>query len=1601
MIRSINTIVRIGARSLVFLVSGVAFLCAVAVVLTQFDPVRRWGVREGLKLLNNELQGRVEIGAISGNIITGLTLHEVSVITDSTTMVYAPLIDLRYQLRPFFRDNVIGASVVIHNPVINLVRNAHDSIWNFAKLVKESPVTDSVSSPFPYTIDVHALEIQNATVSMSDLTQPMIFDTVARSVNYSYIRLESFNLSAQARIEPVDMSVWIQNLAFYMPHPDIRMVELAGRFAIDTNGITVDGLRIETERTLLDLDARIDSANFFANEVSGTEEWGEYPVQLALDAKRISTLELRRFLPDLAFLDGNPAIELEARGTYGDIAITTLQVDLTHSAIAIKGRLLNLDNPDSLFIEARMGESKLNYADAPLYVPGLEIPDLAYLGDVRLKSAAFVGYADLFNGSVDASTDIGTARGGAWMDLRGNIMRYNANVSLINANLEPVIQDQEFASDFNGNILANGSGTSLDDLNTEVRVYSESSTIGERSYQRLIVDGSVRDNGFIMIDTLLAAWGPKGQANEAAILNMAPGSVDVFMQGNVAATLSRPVSGSLIGDGVFSTNPALTLGGWLDMRNTDLPRYNIAAQGRRVALSDVMPGSSPTRMSFTIEGSGVSFDPDLMQGTATINVTHAELPGNRPFTPISADVALVIDSVANRTLRLRSNLADIDMAGQWDFSTVINGIAEGVNGIVEYLSKKASYREEDPFAMAQLPFGAPVSATYNLAIKNLAPLEIFLPGTQIHAVGELQGEISGTSQLFSITANGTLQNLLYRQDSMELRLLATQIGIELRNIAPGRIEDISTAQVVIRTDSTATFNGIDLNAPRIRASLEEGEFHIRAATAVNNQVSLAVNGQVNTTDPEGYRIQLDTVRVGLPNGIRWRNVGLVEALVNEDEVRIDTLAMRRANAEIISVRGSLLGGERLQNIQIKASEGYIRGLSQFIDGDSRNALDQMGGWLRELEVNLEGTLKDPTITATLAVDSLSYSGNFIGNILTNINYADKNLTGNVSIGNLLFPPGTVDSRLLTDTSHLTARIDINTLPVDLSLSSVDERLIEGRNVDIKARTDSLPIAFIAPFTPGVQIRGGLASLDFSISGQLPKLNYTGRGALHRARALIEGNNILYYADARIRFEKDTLWLDEMLIRNDPRDLQGGRATVQGSIDLAGFELGEIDLTAQTNQLLVLSDATQAVNETIYGDLVIASGVRPVKFTGKIDRPKLSGDISVLNGNLRMERGGAESVSSEVVNYVDYADWMRQLEEETYGPPDPNSEGAASRPPDTVAAADPATLGTPESLEERFAQAQERLRRVPASSTGERSSLTDALQLDLNISIAERLFLTIDFSPIEQLRAELTNDGDTLRVQRNNDGEMNLSGTVAVQPGSKYIFIKTFDATGSLSFSGPVDNTKLSIKAEHTARALRADNSFREYQVLIFITGTLDLLEIRLDYMVDGQPPAVADQESKNRNAISLLLFGRPADEIAGNALRTSVGNLGSSLLESGTSSVASRILTDILAGGTEFIRSLDIDMSGSPGNISQAKLNVVSQFGRVIIRAGGQISNPTANGTVTIDLPLSVLLDLKALRNIVIQLEREAQSFDSNSSDIPVQGNEVIYRARIQWRYVW
>lgn len=1592
MVQRIHNIVRTGARLLVAISSGLALLVAIILAATQVGFVRNWGLEYGLEALNAELEGKIEVGSVSGNILTGLSLHDVKLHAANTTVIEAPLVELQYQLRPFFNDKIIGARVQIYRPVIRLIRNARDSTWNFEHIARKKAVSPATTSPFPYTINLAELEIRDGDIGLSDLTSPDRFDTVARSVDYGYLKIDNLNLSARAEIEPARQLLLIQNLSFAMPRHEFRLVELSGNFRNDTTGVNVKDLRIETGRSLLDLSAHLDSVNLMATNDTAT--WRGSPLHVEMTAPHLSTLELKRFIPALGFLGGTPGITLAADGTIGNLEIKRLNLGLHPSVMNVTGRLRNLDRPDSLWLDLKIKDSHVADRDVLSYIPGIKLPDLRYLGDVEIRSGEFRGRADNFHLSVDATTAVGEARGAGRLDLRGNVMRYAVDMAVAHGNLGPVIADATYESDFTGRVVAEGSGTTLKELNTRILLKSESSRVMQRGYRRMVVAGTLRDGGFFQVDTIATLFGGDPRtANGVATLASSPKDIDAYLKSPAEQTLrSRGATLSESDRSLLSSGSSIGASGWLDLRNASDPKYHLQLRGNHFSLADILPDGSESRFSFTAAVDGSGFDPETILGTADVKMTEAELPSGEKLEPINAKVSLSREGTgSNRSLVVESDIADLTLSGEWNYSTIVPRIMTAVQGVTDYLSRKIKHRD-DFLLMGGSPYNGSVNAQYSLTVKDLSPLMIFLNGTQLSAHGKLEGSISGTSQILNVEAKGLMQDVRYAKGETHLELYRSAINITMNGIAPGYLDETAVIDISVATDSLARYNDIVFNSPNITLNLEDGAFHIHGGTAVNSNIAVAVDGIVDTRDPSGYRVAFDTLIVTLPNDLRWRNQGKVVALIGENDVRIDSFAMRRNTNEVIGLQGRIIDGNRLDMMKVSITEGSLRDFADFMKGsDAYESVREVGGKLRQTELLLNGTLEEPTIEGTIAVDSARYGGVLLGGILIDFNYAAKNLAGRIRI---------TDARLKSgDTSRLGGLITITSLPIDLAFASRKERILTTEKIDIRAITDSLPLAFLQPFVPSVKIYGGALTTNVNIGGYYPDVGYNGKGTIANGKLLVESTNILYYADGDLSFTEKRLTIERITLRNDPNDLPGGLAQVTGHIDLEGFSPKKFRFVAETEKLLVLSEATQAVNTGIFGDLIVATSGQLLTFEGtSFTAPVLTGAVDIIRMNLRVEQTDVAATRINAVNYIDYEEWIRQNSDTAkFGPPPPDFDEEPlphdSTKSDTTTKPRRGSLeAQSQSLEERIASTRGVIR------TGTETPFYDLMTIrDLKVKMRGLNFLTIDFSPFQQLRAELTTKDAGLTINKGPRQDLDLVGTVVVEPTSRFVFFKTFNASGSLEFDGKMENAKMAVRADYTNRFYGSSSSSigNEFTVTVNLTGRVNQPELDLTYVTDKGPTST-DRETRQRNAISLLLLGQLADQLTGslsNQVTTFAGTFG----ESSLSSVASRALTDILATNLDFIRSVDVDLGGAE-DIGQARLNFVSQFGNVIVRAGGRISNPTADGTITVDLPLNVVTNLKQLRNLVLQLEREAQTQQSTSG--ASEGTET-YRLRLQYRLLW
>lgn len=1583
--RRINRVVKIGARMGVFAIALVAFLCAGIIGLTQLESFRTWAIGQGLTALNNELLGRVEVDDVSGNFLTGLTLRGVRVYADSTILLEAPTIDLTYQLRPIFDQQVVGARAIIHHPVVQLIRNARDGEWNFNRLTK--PAVDSVVTPFNWDIEVQAFEIIDGRVIVNDRTAPPGIDTISRVVDYTHLELEEFNVALQARIAPTEQSVWLQNLAFNAPQPDVRVVQISTELTVDTTGVTMENLFIETGRSLIRASGRIDSVNFLGVQTA-VRAWQDFPIRFSLDAPQVSTLELKRFIADdLDFLDGTPSLKVDAHGRFADLVVDDLRLGLSQSDLRVAGRLTNMNHPEILAIDGRVLPSRVSYADVMDLLPGLDLPDLRYLGRVDFRSASFKGPTDHFTATIDAGTAIGSARGGAWLDLRGARLAYTADLGFDHVDLAPLAGDRDLKSDFTGRVVTNGSGTSIDELAARVRVESQASKVAGRQYRMLYFDGTIGDGGVVTADTLLVAWG-SGRSGSAPSTSPQPAlevlarTLENGRDGYVTSQLPLTATAR----SVFASNPTLAAGGWIDLRNIDAPKYDMDVRGRDVNLAAiVLDNAYVSDLTFVASVKGTGFEPDDIDGSGVIAMAPSSI-GGESIPATDAKYTLKKLGAGQRSLVLESDIADATVTGVWSFETLVNSAARGVDALSDFVTRTSRYQPE-PLVRTTTRIAQPIDARYELDLKDLSRLSGFIKGADLAATGKISGEITGNADALDISAVGTLDRLSYRAGSTDVRLGAATLDIELKGVTPYGITDATSAHINLSSDSLLHFGDMTFTIPSMMVNLSSGLIDVRGATVIDREISILVHGQIDASNPAGYLLRFDTVLVNLPQSMySWRNIGTVEAVVADGYVRVDSMTVQRANAEVISVKGTLTGNwmDSVEVRLVSATLADIKSLLQSPD-DMYGGRD-ISGKINEGVIKLNGTLENPNIQGHIGIDSVIYSGSRVGNFMFDVNYSDSNASGAIVL---------TEVKIGSDSMRLPARVDIGSLPIDLALAPRENRLIPGRPIDVKVIAREMPIALIAPFIPGVRLQRGTADLDFTIGGTLPDAEYHGSVQANNIWATIDANNVLYRLNGRATFKDNVLGIDKMFVQNDPRELAESGAEITGKIVFDGFSPDELDLRLVARRLLVLSEASETVDLGVYGDVVIRTGLRPLELTGTLLSPRLVGDVVILSGDLRIPDTESRLAGDEVVTFIDYDDWMA-LTQTSYGPelPPAMPRSADSAVPGGAGHID-STLKSGGSLTQAALDMRQFLDSARARSAAPDPSFADALSADLELSMDQPMLIRMDMGPFEQLRLYVRQVGRSAKFTMRPGQAAMLWGNFSIEQGSEYTYIKRFEATGEVKFLGDVSNPSFAVNAHYDGRRYSENGSSQEFQVTVAIQGTSDKLKRpEFNYTIAGQTSA-ADPETRFRNAISLLLFSRTAEELRATGVGSHVQALASSALSSGGSTVASSALSDAFAGS--FVRSFDIEFGD---NIDRTRLNFVSQFGKIVFRYGGEVANPS-QGLASLEIPVSEIFNAESLRNQVLQFQREVQSTEGILRSGGSTSQTETWRIRYQFRITW
>jgi len=347
------------------------------------------GTRAGRTLLarvagtvvESVVHGSIEVGEVSGSLLTGVVLTDVRLLDpDSTLVAWLPRAELGYNPIDFAAGRVVFMEVRLERPIINIVQHANGKT-NFDELLRLGEKDTVTVTPLGPAGPRSLILLRNVQIMDGSLTLRLQKHGVVSSANeeieysgedgrYRVRRFEHLNARLAAlRIQaPREKGIRIDvlRLATESSDPKLSIADVVGRLTIDGHTLDVDLSRV-----------RFPATQFRAR---GTVQWPRdtllWNVVMQADSATLTDI---RFLdprfPEHAVLHGGVTLASHG-GRVLEIQLRPL--DLTFGQGRLTGHVNAFSAADSGLVAVRQGD--LVARELSLDFPRIYVDSLPFYG---------------------------------------------------------------------------------------------------------------------------------------------------------------------------------------------------------------------------------------------------------------------------------------------------------------------------------------------------------------------------------------------------------------------------------------------------------------------------------------------------------------------------------------------------------------------------------------------------------------------------------------------------------------------------------------------------------------------------------------------------------------------------------------------------------------------------------------------------------------------------------------------------------------------------------------------------------------------------------------------------------------------------------------------------------------------------------------------------------------------------------------------------------------------------------------------------------------------------------------------------------------------
>ena len=1160
---------------LVILLGTVPMVLGVIVAMIWTAPGRDLLARGISRYIDTMFRGDVEVGAISGSFLFGVTIDGLT-IRDTSGVLFAeiPRLEVGYSIPNFLANRIVLTGVKMAAPTIQLIKHRNGRM-NYEEILRlgesqsgrPSPLVElrdvqvdsgtvRIYTPWKYKDGING-ESERAAALAAERARPGRVIEESPEGLRRVVKAEALTarlpLLRIASPDKAPLEVEFDSLAVRFSDPGVTIRDFVGRLRLKNDSITVSVVQ-----------GALPGSEFHGGGVVS------FPTDtllydLAMEVPRLDLKDLRWISPDFPDMTGSTNLSASSESATRSVYV----LDDLHLR---QGRS-TIDGTVTAVLDTRRGlgvrDMQVQLKDLNLDVVRPYLDTLPLDGTITGNLGAH-GFFDSMAVGIDLRFDDARIEGGA-----------NSTVTA-----EGLLH------------MGGPDGAVFEDFLISV------SDFDLRSIR--LVSPAVRMNGRVQLaGTLQGPW--KNVTFEGRVEHREGEGELSAIEGLVRLDTRREVLGletdialdPIDFDGIRGSFPGLTMKG--EMTGTlksrgDLARLAIDAdvQGDlgviqaigNVTLLPPRLGADSLSVRFTrlnlaaIQDSAI---PTSLNGHALISMMTDTLQAPEGFMSVALDTSTIREFLLDS---LRTEFAIRDSVLQLDTLEAGWGTAEAGGrvsgrGTLGWVSPKTGELTVIATATSLAPFDSLLQSLTGAkpdSATGMQPLS-----------GSAQADFVLTGSVDSVRARGNvvLQDFLWQN-------IRSPAGVATLEWTGG---DRAQAAVGVVADSILVGAGV-YTAVNVNVAGWTDSLAWAGSLKAGERATLSGGGRWWERNRENWVLSVDSMTAGLPKHT-WRLDAPADIAIGSDVLRFTEVKLVTEDGS-----GSLVfTGDMPRNspgrLVIEGKQIALHDIYGLMQRDTTG----MAGNL-SMDMEFSGTAAEPTLSGSAMLGDLvlrDFRSPFVQGVF---DYRNQRLDANL---------------LLWRTGVQVLRVEAR-LPIDLALKKVPRRQLPGE-LYIHAEADSVNLALLEAFTPAVRRVEGRLQTDVEITGTWEAPRMSGSLDVLNGAATLPSLGVRYgYMNGRFNFMGDSIVVERFRTTSGP-----GELLLSGSIRFERLTSPVLDLELDARNFLAIDNPTFLTLE--------ASGKGNLR--GPVYGAVLTGDMVANSGELHF----ADLLTKRIVNLSspEYAD----------------------------------------------------------------------------------------------------------------------------------------------------------------------------------------------------------------------------------------------------------------------------------------------------------------------------------------------------------------------------